>query len=101
MTKLLFRNRWFALAWAIALCFSIARFFDVGGGQQELQEKAAEIRAARAQPQPPVQQADDPEPSPPLEPVELAEPAEVAQDAQPEGESSPLPQQGLAEQPAY
>ena len=37
MTRLLFRNKWFALAWAISICFTIARFFGEGGGHEKLQ----------------------------------------------------------------
>lgn len=36
-THLLFRSRWIALAWAISLCLTIARFFSAGGGAQGLQ----------------------------------------------------------------
>ena len=48
MTQLLFRNRWFALLWAVAICFSISRFFGDGGGQQQLAKAAADIRNSRA-----------------------------------------------------
>ena len=37
MTRLLFRNKWFALVWAISICFTIARFFGEGGGHEKLQ----------------------------------------------------------------
>ena len=36
MTRLLFRNKWLALAWAISICFTIARFFGEGGGHEKL-----------------------------------------------------------------
>ncbi len=49
MTQLLFRNRWFALLWALAICFSISRFFGDGGGQQQLAQPASEIRAKRVE----------------------------------------------------
>ena len=47
MTQLLFRNRWFALAWALALCFAISRFFGEEGGQQQLAQAAEDIRNKR------------------------------------------------------
>ena len=37
MPHLLFRSRWIALAWAISLCLTIARFFSAGGGSEGLQ----------------------------------------------------------------
>jgi hypothetical protein len=48
MTQLLFRNRWFALLWALALCFTISRFFGDGGGQEQLAKAADDIRSKRA-----------------------------------------------------
>lgn len=48
MTQLLFRNRWFALIWALGLCFTISRFFGEGGGQEELAKAADDIRTKRA-----------------------------------------------------
>ncbi len=47
MTQLLFRNRWFALLWAVAICFSISRFFGDGGGQEQLKKAADDIRNSR------------------------------------------------------
>jgi hypothetical protein len=49
MSQLLFRNRWFALVWALLICFSISRFFDEGGGQEQLTKAAADIRTSRVQ----------------------------------------------------
>jgi len=49
MTQLLFRNRWFALLWAVAICFSISRFFGDGGGQEQLAKAAADIRTKRVE----------------------------------------------------
>ena len=48
MTQLLFRNRWFALLWALGLCFTISRFFGDGGGQEQLAKAADDIRSKRA-----------------------------------------------------
>ncbi len=46
-THLLFRSRWIALAWAISLCLTIARFFSAGGGAEGLQ--IAKVQAQDAQ----------------------------------------------------
>lgn len=47
MSQLLFRNRWIALVWAAALCYSIASFFGKDGGQKQLAEAAQDIRTSR------------------------------------------------------
>ena len=49
MSQLLFRNRWFALLWALLICFSISRFFDDGGGQEQLAKAAENIRSSRVE----------------------------------------------------
>jgi hypothetical protein len=52
MTKLLFRNKWFALVWAISICFTIARFFGEGGGHEKLQVATAPGPGQQAASQP-------------------------------------------------
>ena len=52
MTRLLFRNKWFALAWAISICFTIARFFGEGGGHEKLQLATAQVYSQQAASQP-------------------------------------------------
>ena len=47
MSQLLFRNRWIALVWALALCYSIASFFGKDGGQEQLADAAQDIRSSR------------------------------------------------------
>jgi hypothetical protein len=102
MTQLLFRNRWFALIWAIGICFAIARFFDVGGGQEELQKAASDIRASRAQPVPRPQPAEAPEQAEAAGPdAPVTEPGEATPEATEDRETEPPAQQGLAEQPVY
>lgn len=43
MMKLLFRNRWIALAWAAAMLVSVAVFFSDGGGHDMLEEATSEL----------------------------------------------------------
>ena len=48
MTRLLFRNKWFALVWAISICFTIARFFGEGGGHEKLQVATGQRHSQQA-----------------------------------------------------
>lgn len=48
MQRLLFRDWRFALLWAIGLTFSVAAFFSEGGGHEQLEQQADQIRANRA-----------------------------------------------------
>ena len=45
MYGLIFKNRWFAAAWALIMLASIASFFSDGGGQEKLQSVAADFKA--------------------------------------------------------
>ena len=47
MTQLLFRSKWIALAWAISLCLTIARFFGAGGGSEGLQITHVQVRSGQ------------------------------------------------------
>jgi hypothetical protein len=49
MTRLLFRSKWFALIWAISICFTIARFFGEGGGHEKLKVATAQAKSGQAQ----------------------------------------------------
>ena len=52
MTRLLFRNKWIALVWAISVCFTIARFFGDGGGHEKLLITKAQSRSQKTASQP-------------------------------------------------
>lgn len=47
MYELIFRNWKFALLWAIGLTASAAAFFERGGGNEQLEARAQEIRQQR------------------------------------------------------
>ncbi len=47
MQKLLFRNRYFAAIWALAMLASVAAFFGNDGGNQQIEEAAKAIRAQK------------------------------------------------------
>lgn len=44
MPRFLFRNRWFALVWAVGVLASIGLFFSEGGGQEDLAQATETIR---------------------------------------------------------
>jgi hypothetical protein len=52
MTRLLFRNKWIALIWAISVCLSIARFFGEGGGHEKLLISKGQTQGAQVAQQP-------------------------------------------------
>ena len=49
MMQLLFRNRFAALAWVCMSLFSAAAFVSDGGGHEQLDRAAAQIKAERVQ----------------------------------------------------
>ncbi len=63
MYQLIFRNWKFALLWAIGLTASAAAFLERGGGHEQLEASARQIRAQHEQtaaaPAPPVPQATE------------------------------------------
>ena len=61
MQKLIFRNRWIALVWALGLLMSTVAFFGEGGGSEQLDQAATQIRAKRqpAEPAPVASPVDE------------------------------------------
>lgn len=59
MIRLLFRNRWIAVVWAMSVLGSIAMFVSEGGGSTQVEVAARQIREQRAGPSPDAMMHDE------------------------------------------
>lgn len=80
MTRLLFTNWKVALLWAIGISASVAAFFADGGGHEQLEASAEQIREKRGNPYRDQTEAAEPAAAP----ARVAAPVEEPEEAEPE-----------------
>jgi hypothetical protein len=81
MYRALFSNWKFALLWAIGISASVAAFFADGGGHEQLEVSAQQIREKRSNPDRQDAQAEEPVAAP--APAPSAVPASEEEDEEP------------------
>lgn len=91
MYQLIFRNWKVAALWAVGLTASVGAFFSDGGGHEQLEHSADQIRESRAQASSsPVTEAAEPEPEP-AAPARTAPLPEIGDEAGLESDDAAAP----------